>query len=217
MAYFILLGPPGCGKGTQARRLSQSMGLIQVSTGDILRQAIADKTKTGLQAAEVMERGDLVSDEIVTALIAEKLENIGEQGVIFDGYPRTIPQAESLDQLLEKCGRAIDCALEMTVNEAILIERISGRFTCADCNEGYHDKFKPTKVDGQCDLCSGQEFKRRADDNAESVKQRLLEYHQKTTAIISYYQDRKLLRRVDGMASMDQVYADLESIIKTYC
>jgi adenylate kinase len=210
---IILLGPPGAGKGTQAARLEKARGLVQLSTGDMLRAAVKAGTAVGLQAKAVMEAGGLVSDEIVSALIGERLDQDAKAGAIFDGYPRTGPQAESLDVLLAERGRTLTRVIELAVDEDALVERIVGRFTCAQCGEGYHDTFKQPKVAGTCDVCGGHDFKRRPDDNAETVRARMAEYHAKTAPILPYYEARGLVSRVDGMADMDAVTAAIAAIL----
>ena len=216
MRILILLGPPGAGKGTQAQRLMTRYGLVQLSTGDMLRAAVRDGTEIGLKADAVMKAGGLVSDEIVNALIAERLDVQAEfPGFIFDGYPRTGAQAEALDALLAVRGLKLDHVIELEVDEDALVERIVGRFTCGRCGEGYHDRFKRPAVAGVCDVCGGTEFKRRPDDNAETVRQRMAEYRGKTEPILPYYEARGLLSRVDGMADMDAVATALEAVLET--
>ncbi len=201
---IILLGPPGAGKGTQARRLIEERGLVQLSTGDMLREARNSGTDMGKRVAEVMDRGQLVTDEIVIGLIREKLEQ-GGKGFIFDGFPRTLPQADALEALLHDEGQRIDAVIEMQVDDAALVSRISGRFTCGHCGEVYHDETRPTKVEGTCDVCGSTDLRRRADDNAESLKTRLMEYYKKTSPLIGYYWCKGNLHGVDGLAEIDAV------------
>jgi adenylate kinase len=211
---IILLGPPGAGKGTQASRLEQERGMVQLSTGDMLRAAVKAGTPVGLQAKAVMEAGGLVSDDIVSGIIGERLDQLGpEQGAIFDGYPRTQPQAEALDALLKARGRGLDHVIELEVDEDALVDRITGRFTCASCGEGYHDRFKQPKQAGVCDVCGGSEFKRRPDDNEETVRTRMAEYRAKTAPILPFYEARGLVQRVDGMAAIDAVNDAIEGIL----
>jgi adenylate kinase len=213
MLNIILLGPPGAGKGTQAARLQASRGMMQLSTGDMLREAVAAGTPVGLKAKEVMERGELVSDAIVSALLGERLDACSDTGAIFDGFPRTRAQAEALDYLLSERGRNLDHVIELAVDEDELVKRIAGRFTCAKCGTGYHDTFRPTKVAGVCDVCGSTEFTRRKDDNEETVRRRMEEYRAKTAPILPFYEARGLVRRVDGMASVDEVAGEIEAIL----
>ena len=214
MLNIILLGPPGAGKGTQAERLVTERGMVQLSTGDMLRQARKADSDLGRQVAAVMDAGALVSDAIVSALISERLGDLpGTTGVIFDGYPRTLAQAEALDLLLAERGRTLDYVIELCVDEDALVERITGRFTCAKCSTPYHDVFKRPKVDGVCDVCGSTEFVRRPDDNEETVRTRLKEYRAKTAPILPYYDERKLVRRVDGMGTPDDVAAEIDAIL----
>lgn len=211
---IILLGPPGAGKGTQASRLVESRGMVQLSTGDMLRAAVKAQTPVGLKAKAVMEAGELVSDEIVSGIIGEALDGLAaDTGVIFDGYPRTEAQAHSLDAILADRGRMLDHVIELDVDEDALVERITGRFTCATCGEGYHDSFKRPKVDGECDKCHGHEFKRRPDDNEETVRTRMAEYRAKTAPILPIYEARAIVSRVDGMADMGDVTAAIAGIL----
>lgn len=203
---IILLGPPGAGKGTQASKLEDERGMVQLSTGDMLRAAVAAETPVGLQAKDVMERGDLVSDEIVTGILSDRLdEDDVQQGFILDGYPRTEAQAHSLDALLAEKNMVLNYVIELEVDEDALVERITGRFTCANCGEGYHETFKRPKVDGVCDVCGSPNFKRRPDDNAQTVRTRMQEYRTKTAPIIPHYEPKGLVRRVDGMADIKTV------------
>ena len=213
MLNIILLGPPGAGKGTQAQRLVADRGMIQLSTGDMLRAAVKSGSTVGLQAKAVMEAGELVSDAIVSALIGERLDDASGAGVIFDGYPRTRAQAEALDLLLAERGRGLDYVIELCVDEDALVERITGRFTCARCGTGYHEVFKRPNVEGVCDVCGSTEFVRRPDDNEETVRTRLAEYRKKTAPILPYYDERGLVRRVDGMGSPDDVAAEIDAIL----
>src|SRR5438270_10326897 len=213
MLNIILLGPPGAGKGTQAGRLQAERGMIQLSTGDMLREAVAAGTPVGLKAKEVMERGELVSDAIVSALIGERLDAAAESGAIFDGFPRTKHQAEALEILLGERGRKLDHVIELAVDEEALVTRITGRFSCANCGTGYHDSFRPTRVAGVCDVCGSTEFKRRKDDNEQTVRTRMEEYRAKTAPILPFYEAKGLVRRVDGMAPIDEVAAQIDAIL----
>ena len=213
MLNIILLGPPGAGKGTQAARLQANRGMVQLSTGDMLREAVAAETPIGLKAKEIMERGELVSDAIVSALIGERLDSASEQGAIFDGFPRTRAQAEALDVILAERARRLDHVIELSVDEDALVKRIVGRFSCAKCGTGYHESFRPTKVPGVCDVCGSTEFKRRKDDNEETVRTRMAEYRAKTEPILPFYEARGLVRRVNGMAPIDEVAAEIDAIL----
>ncbi len=211
---IILLGPPGAGKGTQAQRLVEKHGMRQLSTGDMLRAAVKAGTPVGLQAKAVMERGELVSDEIVSALIGEELDSLAPgQGAIFDGYPRTAAQAESLDVILASRNTQLDHVVELEVDEEALVERITGRFTCANCGKGYHDTFEQPRQLGVCDKCGGTQFKRRPDDNEETVRTRMVEYRAKTAPILPIYDARGIVGRVNGMADIDHVTAAIERIL----
>lgn len=203
---IILLGPPGAGKGTQARMLTERHGMIQLSTGDMLRAAVAAGTETGRKAKAVMDAGELVSDEIVIGVVADRLDQPDvRNGVVFDGFPRTAGQAEALDRLLAERNLALDAVISMEVEDEKLVDRISGRFTCAKCGEGYHDRHKQPKRPGVCDVCGSTEFVRRADDNEETVRQRLVAYHADTAPLIAYYESRGKLTRIDGMAPIEEV------------
>jgi adenylate kinase len=213
MLNIILLGPPGAGKGTQAARLQAERGMIQLSTGDMLREARASGSPIGEKVKAIMDAGELVSDAIVTALIGERLDNCVACGAIFDGFPRTKHQAEALDLLLAERGRQLDHVIELAVDEEALVERITGRFTCAKCGTGYHDSFRPTKVEGVCDVCGSTEFKRRPDDNEQTVRRRMEEYRAKTAPILPFYDTKGLVRRVNGMGSVEQVAAQIDAIL----
>jgi len=211
---IILLGPPGAGKGTQAQGLGSDRGMVQLSTGDMLRAAVNAGTPTGLKAKAVMEAGELVSDEIVSGIIGEALDALpAETGVIFDGYPRTAAQAQSLDDLLAARGRTLDYVIELAVDEDALVGRITGRFTCAQCGEGYHDRYKQPAKAGVCDKCGSTEFKRRPDDNEETVRTRMAEYRAKTAPILPIYDARGIVARVDGMADIADVTTAIEAIL----
>jgi adenylate kinase len=211
---IILLGPPGAGKGTQAQRLVDERGMVQLSTGDMLREARKAGTELGAKVAAVMDSGALVSDDIVDALIGDKLDSMPlVQGAIFDGYPRTAAQAVSLDAILKTRGRTLDAVIELEVNEDALVDRITGRYTCAKCGTGYHDRYAKPKVAGVCDHCGSTEFKRRPDDNAETVRTRMAEYRGKTAPILPIYEARGLLKRVDGMADIAHVSDAIETIL----
>ncbi|WOE74345.1 adenylate kinase [Alterisphingorhabdus coralli] len=211
---IILLGPPGAGKGTQAHKLVEQRGMVQLSTGDMLRAAVKAQTPVGLKAKAVMDAGELVSDDIVSALIGDALDALdADTGVIFDGYPRTAAQAHSLDEILEERGRALHHVVELEVDVDALIDRITGRFTCANCGAGYHDRHKLPKVEGVCDRCGSTEFKRRPDDNEETVRTRMEEYRAKTAPILPIYEERGIVSRVDGMADMDSVSASIAKVL----
>lgn len=211
---IILLGPPGAGKGTQASRLEDEHGMVQLSTGDMLRAAVKAGTPIGLQAKAVMDAGELVSDEIVSGLIGERLDELGaDVSVIFDGYPRTAAQADALDTILSDRGRKLDHVIELQVEEDALVDRITGRFSCAKCGAGYHDRYKLPKVENVCDVCGSDEFKRRPDDNEETVRTRMAEYRAKTAPILPIYEARGIVTHVDGMAPIDQVNDAIETIL----
>nr|WP_298897208.1 adenylate kinase [uncultured Altererythrobacter sp.] len=211
---IILLGPPGAGKGTQSSRLVANRGMKQLSTGDMLRAAVKVQTPVGMKAKAVMDAGELVSDEIVSDLIDAELAALDDQtGAIFDGYPRTEAQAASLDELLTKHGRTLDYVIELEVDVDALVERITGRFSCANCGALYHDTANPTSKDGECDVCGSTEFKRRPDDNEETVRTRMQEYRAKTAPILPGYESRGIVQRVDGMASIDEVTARIDAIL----
>lgn len=211
---IILLGPPGAGKGTQARQLQDKLGLIQLSTGDMLRAAIKNGEPLGLQAKAIMDAGSLVPDELMIKLIEERITQPDcRNGFILDGFPRTVPQAEALDRMLAAKNLRLGAVVELKVDEVALIERVSGRFTCAKCGAGYHDSFKPTAIAGVCDSCGATEFTRRPDDNAETMKTRLEAYHRQTAPILPYYHDKGILRSVDGMASMTEVQNAIRGLL----
>jgi adenylate kinase len=211
---IILLGPPGAGKGTQARILMDDMGLIQLSTGDMLRAAVAAGSEVGKKAKAVMEAGELVSDEIVIGVVADRLDQPDTKaGVIFDGFPRTAAQAEALDRLLAAKGLTLDAVVAMDVDDDLLVDRVSGRFTCAACGEGYHDTHNRPTREGACDNCGATEFKRRADDNAETVRSRLTAYHADTAPLIGYYSGTGKLKTVDGMADIGEVTRAIRGIL----
>jgi adenylate kinase len=215
-AVLILLGPPGAGKGTQARMLENSFGLVQLSTGDLLRAAVAAGTEAGKTAKSVMESGGLVSDEIVIAILRDRLDEPDcAKGVILDGFPRTAVQAEALDALLSETGQKINAAISLEVDDDAMVTRVAGRYTCAGCGEGYHDSFKQPQKAGVCDKCGGTEMKRRADDNAETVASRLAAYHEQTAPLIAYYGDKGVLQKIDAMGQIDEVAKNLAEIVKT--
>jgi adenylate kinase len=212
---IILLGPPGAGKGTQAARLVESFGMVQLSTGDILRAAVKAGTDVGKLADEIMKAGKLFPDELMADILGEHLDGIAlDTGVIFDGYPRTARQAELLDALLGDRGRTLHHVIELDVDEDALVDRITGRFTCASCGEGYHDRYKQPATTDTCDKCGSTEFKRRPDDNEETVRTRMAEYRAKTAPILPTYEGRGLVSRVDGMANMDDVTAAITAILQ---
>ena len=211
---IILLGPPGAGKGTQASRLENEHGMVQLSTGDMLRAAVKAGTEVGLKAKALMDAGELVPDEVVSGIIGDKLDELGpDKGVIFDGYPRTAAQAASLDEILAARNRSLSYVIELAVDEDALVERIVGRFTCGNCGEGYHDTFKQPAKDGVCDVCGSAEFKRRPDDNEDTVRTRMQEYRAKTAPILPIYEARGIVRKVNGMGSMTEVNDAIEAVL----
>jgi len=210
----ILLGPPGAGKGTQAKRLEKRHNLIQLSTGDMLRAAVASGSELGKKAKTLMDAGHLVPDDLMIALISDRIDQADcANGFILDGFPRTTAQAEALDAMLAEKGMKLHSVIEMKVNDDILVDRITGRYTCAKCGAGYHDRFQKPKVEGVCDNCGGTEFKRRADDTAETVRTRLATYHAQTAPILPYYKGKGVLKAVDGMAGIDQVTDQIEQVL----
>lgn len=213
---IILLGPPGAGKGTQATRLERKRGMVQLSTGDMLRAAVKAETPVGLKAKAVMEAGELVSDELVAGILSERLDrpDVGS-GFILDGFPRTQRQAEMLETMLADKGMVLNHVIELAIDEEALVERVTGRFTCSKCGESYHDKYKLPKIHNRCDICGADAFKRRADDNAETVRTRLAEYRAKTTPILPFYEAKGIVTRVNGLMSMDEVAAGIEKILDT--
>ena len=212
---LILLGPPGAGKGTQAKRLEESRGLKQVSTGDMLRAAVQAGTPLGREADRIMKAGKLVPDGIMIDMIAERIDEPDcRRGVILDGFPRTVRQAEALDAMLAKRGQRLDVVIEMVVDDAILVARIAGRYSCAKCGAVYHDQTTQPKVAGICDVCGSEAFKRRPDDNPQTVQARLQEYYQQTAPIVPYYKEKGLLRQVDGMAPVEVVARQIEAVLE---
>ena len=213
MINIILLGPPGAGKGTQARKLVDERGLVQLSTGDMLREARTSGTDMGRKVAMVMDRGDLVTDEIVIGLIEEKMNGAQGAGFIFDGFPRTLGQADALGAMLKRSGQELTAVIEMRVDDDALVRRISGRFTCGNCGEVYHDETRPTTKAGVCDVCGSTDLKRRADDNAESLKTRLMEYYKKTSPLIGYYYALGDLFTIDGLAQIKDVAKSMANVL----
>ncbi|HWB44727.1 MAG TPA: adenylate kinase [Hyphomicrobiaceae bacterium] len=212
---LILLGPPGSGKGTQAKEIAAQYGLVQLSTGDMLRAAVGTGSKIGRRAKAIMEKGELVPDDMVVKIIAERIDQPDcKNGVILDGFPRTLAQAAALDQVLATLNKRLDAVIELKVDDNSLVERIVGRFTCATCGQGYHDRFKRPKVRGVCDVCGGTEFSRRPDDNAETVTRRLMVYYRETSPLIGYYFCKGNLKSVDGMAPIDKVTQAINALLK---
>ncbi|MFC3088189.1 adenylate kinase [Tabrizicola soli] len=213
MANIILLGPPGAGKGTQAKRLEETRGMVQLSTGDMLKDAIARGTELGRRVEGIMARGELVTDEIVIGLIEDRMKGGARGGFIFDGFPRTLKQADALAGLMTRMGSTLDRVIEMQVDDAALVARITGRFTCGNCGAVYHDVTRPTKVAGVCDVCGSTDLKRRADDNEDTLKTRLMEYYKKTSPLIGYYYAKGQLSAVDGLAEVDAVADAIASVL----
>lgn len=211
---LIFLGPPGAGKGTQARMVAESRGYVQLSTGEMLRAAVAAGSEVGMMAKDVMERGELVSDEIVIGIISDRIDEPDcKDGFILDGFPRTVAQAEGLDVLLREKGKTLDAVIVIEAEDERLVERITGRFTCAKCGEGYHDTFRRPKADGVCDKCGGTEFVRREDDNEQTVRNRLKAYHAQTEPLVSYYAASGRLKTVDGMQDIATVKDNIEEAL----
>jgi len=210
---IILLGPPGAGKGTQAKRLEEARGMVQLSTGDMLKEAIAKGTELGKRVEGIMARGELVTDDIVIGLIEAKMKDRARGGFIFDGFPRTLKQADALGDLLARTGETLDAVIEMQVDDAALVARITGRFTCGNCGAVYHDLTRPTKVPGVCDVCGSTNFKRRADDTEETLKTRLMEYYKKTSPLIGYYHAKGQLSAVDGLADAGVVASAIAKVL----
>jgi adenylate kinase len=213
MVNIILLGPPGAGKGTQAKRLVDERAMVQLSTGDMLRDAKTSGTEMGRKVAEVMATGQLVTDDIVIGLIKEKLTQGAGGGFIFDGFPRTLKQADALGELLDGMGQGLAAVIEMQVDDAALVSRITGRYTCGNCGEVYHDVTRPTKVSGTCDACGSHDLRRRVDDNEDALKTRLMEYYKKTSPLIGYYYAKDKLHSVDGLAEMDHVSQAIAKVL----
>jgi adenylate kinase len=210
----VLFGPPGAGKGTQAKHLEERHGLAQLSTGDMLRAEVAQGTPIGRQADDIMKAGQLVPDSLIIEMIRKRLErNDDRMGVVLDGFPRTVAQAEALDRLLKEKGLSLDHVVSLEVDDEAMVERITGRFSCSKCGQGYHEKFQRPVVDGVCDVCGSRDFTRRADDNAATVRKRLDAYRRQTLPILEYYDAQRLVRRVDGMATIDAVAAQLDNLI----
>ncbi|MFN4157942.1 MAG: adenylate kinase [Gemmobacter sp.] len=213
MANIILLGPPGAGKGTQARRLEEARGMVQLSTGDMLRAARNSGTELGQLVAGVMDRGELVTDEIVIGLIEERMAQGSSGGFIFDGFPRTLRQADALGDLLARMGQSLDAVIEMQVDDAVLVARVTGRFTCGNCGEVYHDTTRPTKVAGVCDACGSSDLRRRADDTEQALRTRLMEYYKKTSPLVGYYYAKGALSTVDGLADVEAVEVAVAAVL----
>jgi adenylate kinase len=211
---LILLGPPGAGKGTQAKRLEERHGFVQLATGDMLRRAVASGSPVGQRVKAIMEAGELVPDDIIIQMIAERIaQPESARGFILDGFPRTVPQAEALDAMLAEHGQKLDHVILLEVDEAALVDRISGRFSCAKCGASYHERYNRPKIEGRCDVCGDTEFVHRADDRPEAVATRLAAYRNQTAPILPYYRARGILRSIDGMADIDEVTREIEAVI----
>ena len=211
---IIFLGPPGCGKGTQAKRLEDRCGMVQLSTGEMLRAEVRSGTKIGLKAKDIIEAGKLVVDDIVVDMIDRRLNGPkSNSGFILDGFPRTVSQAKSLDYILKKRNMSLDQVVEFRVNEEVLVKRITGRYSCTDCHQGYHEDYQKPQVPGICDQCGGTKFTRRAEDNEGTVRSRLMEYHAATAPIVDFYDERGILVSLDGMAEIAQITEQLETIV----
>lgn len=211
---LMLLGPPGAGKGTQAKFIVDNFGIPQLSTGDMLREAVASGSEIGNRAKEVMESGKLVSDEIVIGIVSDRIEQDDcKKGFILDGFPRTLEQADALGKMLDEKGIKLDTVVELVVDDDALVERVAGRYTCANCGEGYHDTFKQPEKEGVCDRCGSTEFKRRPDDNAETMRTRLQSYYKETAPLVGYYYAKDMLTRVDGMGDIDEISGEIDKAL----
>ncbi len=211
---IVLLGPPGAGKGTQAKRLETKHNMVQLSTGDMLRQVVSTGSELGQEAKRIMDAGQLVPDELVIRLISDRIDQDCGDGFILDGFPRTVRQAESLDRMLTEKGVKLDVVIEMKVDEEALIARITGRFSCNTCGAGYHDEFQRPQVEGVCDVCGGTDFIRRADDNEETVRARMEAYKSQTAPILPYYGAKGVLQSIDGMASIEAIAGHIEATLE---
>jgi adenylate kinase len=211
---LILLGPPGAGKGTQAQRIVEKHGIPQLSTGDMLRAAVKAGTEVGKRAKALMDAGSLVNDDVVIGIVSERIDQPDcARGFILDGFPRTLVQADATEKMLSSKGMKLDVVIEMQVDDSVLVDRVSGRYTCANCGTGYHDRLQKPKVEGVCDKCGSTEFKRRPDDNADTMTTRLRAYYKETSPLIGYYHAKGLLKSIDGMAEIDEVTASIETIL----